>query len=360
MLPGRVAGMNMTPTQDHDLAATLRALSLPAGRADPPRKGRSRWLPWAVLTLVAAGAMGVIATLAGRHSAPAASAPPTEAAALMAPPPPPPMAALAEITGSGHVVAPQTVSLHAHRAGRVLSVAVEPGDRVAAGQELARIAGDEARFDLESLRIARRSARLELEARQIDTMAAEQDRDRLALLAARDAVPVHMLETAGTALRRARNLLEQSRQSLAQAGLALRRAQRDADRLVIRAPFAGTVTALSVHAGDLVADEADSVAAGRGLMAIADTSQLVIDADVSQSSLAALRPGLSGEAVLDGFPAQPFPILLERISPVASLEKGTVTLRFRLSGAPEGIRPNMAARIRLTIPEPTAIQGPHL
>lgn len=351
--------MNMTPTSpdfdlaDPDLAATLRALSLPAEPA-PPDKAQRRWLPWAVLMLGAAGALGAFVALDRRDSPAASTAPPPDAVALTMPQMPAPV--VAEITGSGHVVAPQTVAVHARQAGRVLSVAVQPGDRVAAGQVLARMQGDEAGLALEDAAIARRTAALVAEARQIEVDAAQQDRDRAALLAARDAVPGHALETAETALRRARNLQAQARQNLARADLALRRAQIERDRLVIRAPLAGTVTALSVHAGDLVADEADSVAAGRGLMVIADTSRMVIDADVAETSLAALRPGLMGEAVLDGYPDHPFPIVLERIAPVASLEKGTVTLRFRLTGAPEGARPNMAARIRIT---DTIAKGQH-
>ncbi|KOC72548.1 RND transporter MFP subunit, partial [Shinella sp. GWS1] len=69
------------------------------------------------------------------------------------------------------------------------------------------------------------------------------------------------------------------------------------------------------------------------------------------TTIAALRPGLRGEAVLDGFPDHPFPVTVLRLAPVASAEKGTLTLRLTLAGPPEGIRPNMAARIRITLDE---------
>ncbi|MGO7206416.1 efflux RND transporter periplasmic adaptor subunit, partial [Rhizobium ruizarguesonis] len=63
------------------------------------------------------------------------------------------------------------------------------------------------------------------------------------------------------------------------------------------------------------------------------------------------RPGLRGEAVLDGFPDRPFAVEVSKIAPMISREKGTVTLRLSLSSPPSDMRPAMAARIRLVVGE---------
>jgi multidrug efflux pump subunit AcrA (membrane-fusion protein) len=76
---------------------------------------------------------------------------------------------------------------------------------------------------------------------------------------------------------------------------------------------------------------------------------MVIDADVAETNIAALRPGLRGEAVLDGFPDRPFAVEVLRLAPVASVEKGTISLRLSFIDPPQGIRPNMAARIRIPL-----------
>ena len=74
---------------------------------------------------------------------------------------------------------------------------------------------------------------------------------------------------------------------------------------------------------------------------------MVIDADVAETNIALMRPGLRGEAVLDGFPDRPFAVEVSRIAPMPSREKGTVTLRLSLSSPPSDMRPAMAARIRI-------------
>ena len=121
--------------------------------------------------------------------------------------------------------------------------------------------------------------------------------------------------------------------------------------LTVRATFAGTVTRLDARVGDTVLARIDSVRESQSLLTITNTKSLAIDADVAETTIAALKPGLRGQAVLDGFPDRPFAVTLVRLAPVASAEKGTVTLRLSLDDPPNGILPNMAARIRIALDE---------
>nr|WP_206111945.1 hypothetical protein [Rhizobium laguerreae] len=75
------------------------------------------------------------------------------------------------------------------------------------------------------------------------------------------------------------------------------------------------------------------------------------DIAVAEANIALMRPGLRGEAVLDGFPDRPFAVEVSKIAPMISREKGTVTLRLSLSSPPSDMRPAMAARIRLLVGE---------
>lgn len=127
----------------------------------------------------------------------------------------------------------------------------------------------------------------------------------------------------------------------------------------MRAPISGTVTRLDAHVGDTVLSRQDSVREDQSLLAITDTASLVIDADVAEANIALMRPGLLGEAVLDGFPGQPFAVEVSKIAPVISREKGTVTLRLSLMSPPAGMRPAMAARIRLVVGEEAGVGAHH-
>ena len=156
------------------------------------------------------------------------------------------------------------------------------------------------------------------------------------------------------------NLVEQGRHDIIRAELAIRIAQEQVDSLTVRAPFAGTVTKLTAHVGDTVPARADSVRESQSLLTLTDLNSINIDADVAESNISLLRPGLHGEAVLDGFPDQPFAVEMRRIAPVVSAEKGTIGIRFSLLSPPTGIRPNMAARIRLFVPDPQAQSQPYV
>jgi RND family efflux transporter MFP subunit len=233
--------------------------------------------------------------------------------------------------------------------GRITNVKVDPGDIVEVGQTLVTLDDAGARFALDRANGARTAADLVLAARTIDLAQARATLNRIEILATRDAASMQHLEEARAAFDRASNAVAQARQDLATAELAIRIAQEAVDELTIRAPFTGMVTQLNAHVGDTVLARADSVRESQSLLTVTDATSMVIDADVAETNIAALRPGLHGEAVLDGFPDRPFAIEVLRLAPVVSVEKGTITLRLSFTDPPQGIRPNMAARIRIPL-----------
>ena len=239
----------------------------------------------------------------------------------------------------------------------VVTLKAASGDRVAAGEVLVTLDDAVTHIALEQAKAARAAAELALTARDIDLKQARASLDRLESLASRDAASRQQLEESRTAFARASNAVSQARQDLATAELGIRSAEEPLAELTIRAPFAGTVTQINAHVGDTVLARADSVRENQSLLVITDTANLVIDADVAETNIASLRPGLRGEAVLDGFPNRAFAVEVVRLAPIASIEKGTITVRLALIDPPEGIRPNMAARIRIPLADMISQNG---
>lgn len=262
-----------------------------------------------------------------------------------------PVPASREITGSGFVVAPSTTTVFAKYEGRITQIAVAPGDPVVKGQALVLLEDAGAGFALEEARAKKVQAELVLTARDIDLTQARTLLDRAETLAARNATPKQALEDAHAAAERASNAVAQAQQSSANADLAIRIAGERVAELTVRAPFDSTVTRLDARIGDTVLARIDSVRESQSLLMVTDTKNLVIDADVAETSIAPLKPGLGGQAVLDAFPDQPFAVTVLRLAPIASAEKGTVALRLSFTDPPDGIRPNMAARIRIVLEE---------
>ncbi|AGS22412.1 efflux RND transporter periplasmic adaptor subunit [Rhizobium etli] len=375
---GHSVGMNTTSEHERHLAARLRSLSIePAAfEIEPPERRARRWVMAGMLAL--AGAVSLAATLLYRpyglerieaefarivyggaisagEAAKAGGALPGEGAAARtqgaAAPGRGTTMSIREITGSGYVVAPDIATVFSKYEGRIVAVEVEVGDRVAAGQVLLRLDDAGARFALRGAYIAGRAAELALEARNIALVQARTSLDRAERLAGRGAMSADALEVTRTAFDTAGNAAAQARQDLEKAKLDIDRAREQMEALTVRAPVSGTVTRLDARVGDTVLSREDSVRENESLLAITDTASLVIDADVAEANMALLRPGLKGEAVLDGFPDKPFAVEVAKIAPVISKEKGTVTLRLSPSSPPPGTRPAMAARIRLVVGE---------
>ncbi|WP_206119849.1 efflux RND transporter periplasmic adaptor subunit [Rhizobium laguerreae] len=362
--------MNTTSEHDRDLAAKLRSLSIePAPfKTEPPEPHvRRRVIPGAMLAFAATASLAVafvhrpdtlermLAGFIGKDEAaisvdgtdvPAAADPiravPSNNPSERALPP-------REVTGSGYVVALDIATVFSKYEGRIVAVEVDAGDRVPTGQVLVRLDDAGARFALQSAEIARQSAELALTAKTIELAQARSSLTRTERLAGRDAMSAQTLEEAKTAFDTAENAVLQARQDVAKADLDIDRAREQVEALTVRAPISGTVTRLTAHVGDTVLSREDSVRENESLLAIADMTTMVIDADVAEANIALMRPCLRGEAVLDGFPDRPFAVEVSKIAPMISREKGTVTLRLTLSSPPPDMRPAMAARIRLVV-----------
>jgi len=375
------AGMNTTSEHDRDLAAKLRSLSIEPGTlkmAPPKPRARRRVIPGAMLVLAVAAPLaaalfyraetpqrvetalagfsgGDLAISADRVErrvrdgvAVEAMRTPTDDGAKST------AASTREITGSGYVVATDIATVFSKYEGRIVAVEVDAGDSVVAGQVLVRLDDAGAGFSLRGAEISGRAAALALDARTIEFAQARLSFARSERLAGRDAMSAQSLEEARTAVDKAENAVLQARQDAEKAELEIDKARERGEALIVRAPISGIVTRLDAHVGDTVLSREDSVREDESLLTITDMASLVIDADVAEANIALMRPGLSGEAILDGFPGQPFAIEVSKIAPVISREKGTVTLRLSLTSPPLGMRPAMAARIRLVVGDAAA------
>ncbi|MCM5555123.1 efflux RND transporter periplasmic adaptor subunit [Pleomorphomonas sp. NRK KF1] len=344
--------MNTLTEHDRKLSETLRSLSLDAPAASTGRLPRLALLSGVILAVAAGLAIALWPQASAYWESPATTGgsqtrtEPADATTTGAPPPVP----VHEVTGSGYLIAPHSTTVFAKYEGRITQVAIEIGDRVAAGQPLVVLEDAGARFSLDEARIGQASARLALAARRITADQARATLERKEALA--NVLSRQEVEDARTALARAGNDVAQAEQDVDKAKLSVAIARERIDALTVRAPIAGVVTRLGAHVGDTVLARADSTLERLSLATIVDTNSMVIEADVAEANMALLRPGLLGEAVLDGFSDRPFAVEVLRVSPSVSPEKGTVGLRLLPKAPPEGMRPGMAARIRLATTDP--------
>ena len=133
------------------------------------------------------------------------------------------------------------IQIAARRGGIVSEVLVQEGDRVVAGQILARQEADEPRLALQSAAADVAQAESQLRQIQVDIRTAQREFDRLQQLVATNFVAAQRLDQARDAIASA-----EARMGSAQAAVATARARRDqaaynVELTVIRAPANGRI-----------------------------------------------------------------------------------------------------------------------
>ena len=177
----------------------------------------------------------------------------------------------------GVVEAVRQAALTAQTSGRVTVVNVDVNDRVAAGDVLLRLTGVEQQAGANT-------ARAQLRAAQAAAAEADSNYRRHAALAERGVVSRALVDQTRAARDTAAAARDAARAQLAQAG-------QQTEYTVIRAPFAGIVSARQVQPGE-------SVAPGQSLMSVYAPGELRIEVQVPQSDAVAIRAANRAQVVL--------------------------------------------------------------
>lgn len=198
--------------------------------------------------------------------------------------------------------------------GRVIARLVELGERVHAGQALARI-------DPADYQLATDAALDQQQAAEVDAVQAASDAARFKRLLADGSVGAADAER------------QQARADAAQARLAAARqqaalARNRAGYATLTAPFDGIVTAVRVEPGQMVSDSQPVVAMARDLGRGGD---LELVADVPEALAAGLKGWQPSLRMAEGGPV---PLKLRELAPSANPQARTFRARFALSAKP--------------------------
>jgi multidrug efflux pump subunit AcrA (membrane-fusion protein) len=133
--------------------------------------------------------------------------------------------------------------------------------------------------------------------------------------------------------------------------VALERAKRNAEKLVLKAPIAGMVALQSIWRGGSMgnAQEGDQLFPGQQLLKIFDPSEMYVQALVGEPEGAVLRPGARALVQLDAYPDAVFPAQFQAASPVATTALGSpiknFTAQFKLEQTDPRLLPDLSAAV---------------
>lgn len=230
----------------------------------------------------------------------------------------------------GLVSARRQSALGFDRGGRIDAIDVDVGDRVTAGQVLARL--DTRALDAQ---IAAADAQTAETAAQ--TALAAETEDRQAQLLERGHISRQRYDEVRTSTRAAR-----ARQNAAAAQADALRVQRDLS--VVTAPFDGVVTARH-------ADEGAIAQPGQPLLEIVEADALEIRVGLPQRIAAGLQPGASHRFVIDGAPVD---AVFRSSTGVVDRQTRTVTALFDL---PADASAAAGQVVRLAVATPIGTDG---
>jgi RND family efflux transporter MFP subunit len=222
----------------------------------------------------------------------------------------------------GVVEAVQQATLAAQTSGRVTAVNVDVNDHVAAGDVLLRLTAVEQQAGANT-------ARAQLRAAEAAAVEAEASYRRYAALASGQYVSRAQIDQARASRDSAVAARDAARAQLAQAG-------QQTEYTVIRAPFAGIVSAREVEPGE-------SVAPGQPLLSLYAPGALRIEVQVPQSDAAGIRAAARARIVLaDGRSLDAARVI---VFPAADPSTHSVGVRVLLPGIADAPQPGVTAKV---------------
>ncbi len=222
-------------------------------------------------------------------------------------------------------------------AGKIDQVLVRPGETVAAGQELARVASAE----LAALQLALLQAKAE-------TTLARKLLEQRTALDRQGVIAGKTLFEAQATLTQKSAALEIARQKLAALGLApdlIDKVQQDGQPLshvAITSPLAGVITHADVRIGQLITPTDH-------LYHVVDPASLWIVGDVLESDVRFLQAGQSVEAGFAALPDVQFSGRIDHLRLKMDRQRRTLGVVIAVPNPGGRLRPGMSGRVRISV-----------
>lgn len=214
--------------------------------------------------------------------------------------------------GTGTLVAEDEATVNAKVGGVIEQILVEEGDRVAAGQALARL--------------------------ETDRLALETARAKAAL----DKLEQNFRRNQSIYLRNliSKEAYEQIKFELDGARAAYELAELSLHESVIRAPISGTISQRSVKVGN-------TILVGSPMFRITQMDSLQAELFVPERDIHKLRPALPAKVSVDAWPDKAFAASILRVNPVVDAATGTVKVTLAMAANQPELKPGMFGRFEI-------------
>lgn len=277
------------------------------------------------------------------------------------------------LTATGYVVADRKAAVSPKISGRLEYLGVDTGSRVKPGQVIARLEHhdldaqlSDAKSMVANYQSAHSQAEAELEQSQAALAQAQANMQKSRLELARQTKLVEngvtsraesdnataqskvdegQVRSAEAQIRASKAKIESSSQQVHSAEARIRLVEAQLEYTSIRSPFEGLVISKDAEVGETVAPGIYGGANTRGsVVTIVDPNSLEVEADINESSIGKITPGLRAEVTLDALPGEKLAAEVRKIIPTADRQKATVKVKVRFIEIDPRILPDMNAK----------------
>src|SRR6185436_4494537 len=252
------------------------------------------------------------------------------------------------LVATGYVVARRSSEVGVKTGGRLARLAFEEGTRVRKGEIIAQIEHAEIDAQLEA---ARRQV-AEAEAQLVQSHATREE-DLRSLERQRALAREGITTDAALTAAQAAAAVSTARVNSAEAAIASARArvrvtEEAIENANVRAPFDGVVIKKRAEVGETVSPfgvAGQAAREGGAIATLADLSELEVQTEVSENSVAKLTPAMAAEVKLQAYQDRVYKGRLRQIFPSADRAKSIVEVRVSILNADRFVKPEMTASV---------------
>ena len=242
----------------------------------------------------------------------------------------------------GNLIGAATVEAVPKVSGRLESIPVRLGDKVARGQQLAKV---EDREILEQVKQAEASFRVSaatIRQREADLKLAQTNLDRSHSLYDRQLIPRQTFDDTDARYQAATAALDLARAQHSQAEARLDELKINLANTVITSPVSGFI-------GKRVLDPGAWVTPNSAFISVVDIAVVRLVVNVVEKDLRKITQGMKADVTVDAFPGEKFAGRIAHVAPVLDPATRTAQIEIEVQNSTFRLKPGMYARVDFVV-----------
>jgi RND family efflux transporter MFP subunit len=256
------------------------------------------------------------------------------------------------ITVVGNLIGQATVDVVPRVGGRIESIPVKLGDRIARGQTIAKIEDEQIREQINQRMASLKVNEANVTQRENDAKLAETIYARMKAQYDRDLLSKQLLEDAEAKYNTAVSNVGVAKAQLVQT-------QSSVDELKITLANTTVTSPVDGFVSRRVLDQGAFAGANTVILSVVDITLVRMVANLVEKDVKRVQPGVTALVEVDAFPGEQFSGQVSRVAPVFDPATRTAPMEIEVPNPGFRLKPGMYARVRLTVDRrPNALTVP--